>query len=326
MSWIKENKFMVVLGASTLVGAIVLFYIGSMGASKYSKAKEDFDTAYGEAQSFVKGPLFPTAENRDGKKKALAEYRQSVESLQAAFKSFRPEEIKNTSPQDFTNRLIAVDAELRKAFENSNTTLPEGFFSGFESYKTSLARGNATGIMTYQLEGIKNILLALASSGPSELKNLHRPSLPEEAGNEFKPQPNDVARALPLEITFIGPEKSVRSFLTAINDTKTGQFNIVRSLRITNAKKDPPKTSDAKFERPAAAGAAAAGADPIFGGAFVLPSDEPAEEGAEPAEPAAEPTPVLSSNRILAQVLGNEELQVVIRLDIMKFLPAKKLP
>jgi hypothetical protein len=326
MSWIKENKFMVALGGGTLLGAIVLFYIGSQGASKYTQAKEDYDSAYSEVQSFVKGPLFPTAEHRDGKKKALSEYRESLESLQAAFKPFRSGKIENTSPQEFTNRLIAVDGELRKAFEASETALPDTIFWGFENYRTSLPRGNATGIMTYQLEGIKNVLLALAASGASELKNLHRPPLPEEAGNEFKPQPNAVARPLPVEITFRGPEKSVRAFLSSITKAE-GQFNIIRSLRVMNEKKDPPKTSDAKFEKPVAA-APGADANNIFGGAFVLPSDEPAEgeDATETAPAAPAPAPAPSSNRILAQVLGSEEVLVVIRLDIMQFLPAKKLP
>ena len=102
---------------------------------------------------------------------------------------------------------------------------------------------------------------------------------------------------------------------------------MIRSLRITNDKKDPPRAADAKFDKPAAAKPAAA--SDIFGGAFVLPGDEsrrrevaekPADRSRQPAPPPAD------SSRILAQVLGNEELQVFLRLDLMQFLPAKKLP
>ncbi len=124
--------------------------------------------------------------------------------------------MKNVSPQDFTNQLKAVNEEVRKAFEDSGTKVPDPFFCGFENYKTSLARGNATGILDYQLAGIKNLMLALAKSGATELKNLYRPLLPEEDGREYKPQDSDVARPLPLEITFAGPEKAVREFLSAI--------------------------------------------------------------------------------------------------------------
>lgn len=334
MSWIKDNKFVVALGCATLVGAVLLFLVGSKGTSRYEQAEADFAAAAADVTKFERGPLYPRPENRDGKAKAIDEYRKSVEALQAAFESYRPEELKNVSPQDFTNHLKAVDQELRKAFDESKTKLPDPFFCGFENYKTSLARGNATGILEYQLEAIQNLMLALAKSGASELKNLHRPLLPEEEGKDFKPQDNEVARSLPLEITFSGPEKSLRGFLSTLVQ-EDGQYVVIRSIRISNSKKDPPRASDAQFEKPAPVKPTAAG--DVFGGGFVLPGEEPkpevkkAPEGAAPAPevaplpppPAAAPT---GSARILSQVLGNEEVQVFLRLDLMLFLPAKKLP
>lgn len=325
MSWIQDNKFLVALGGGTLLGVAALGFLGIQGSSKFEQAQTDFQTAYDEASSYVKGPLYPKNENRDGKKKAIDEYRASIESLQAAFEPYRPKEIKNVTPQDFTTSLKAADVEVRKAFENSETVVPEAFFLGFEGYKSSLARSTATGILSFQLGAIKDIMLSLAKSGPSELKNVHRPALEEEDGREFKPAETAVARPLPLEITFLAPEKSVREFVSSLVKAE-GKYLVIRSIRIVNAKKEPPRAADAKFEKPAAA--APAGGDP-FGG-FVLPGEEPAAGEAAPAPaaeaPAAAPVATGNSNRILAQVLGNEELQVFIRLDIMQFLPAKKLP
>jgi hypothetical protein len=336
MTWIKDNKFLVALIGGTLVGIILIYIVGSKGASSYVQAKQEFDTAASEASNFERLALYPRAENRDGKSKALDDYRAAIKELQAAFEPFRTAEIPNISPQEFTDRLKSVNDQVRQAFAESKTTVPEAFFSGFEDYKTTLARGNATGLLEYQLGGIKDLMLALAKSGASELKNLYRPALPEEQGNPFQPQPADVARPLPLEITFTGSEKSVRDFLSAITKLE-GRFVVIRSLRIANAKKEPPRAADAKFEAPAAA--AAAGAAPavtdIFGGAFVLPGDDaaaagdkPAAAGDKPAAPTA-PTPPpapADSSRILAQVLGNEEVQVFLRLDLLQFLPAKPLP
>jgi hypothetical protein len=319
MSWFKDNKFLVVLGGTTLVLAIVLFMVGSKGGGRYDQAKQDYDTAVSEATSYERLPLYPRPENRDGKSKALDEYRKATEALQAAFKPYRSEKPVNVSPQEFTNQLKAVNDALSKAFSNSNTKLPEGFFSGFERYRTELARSEATGILGQQLQSIKSIMLALAESGPSELRNLHRPGLPEEEGRAFEARPDQVARPLPLEITFVGPEKSARQFLSAITRPDS-QYVVIRTLRISNVKKDPPRAADAKFDKPPTAAPAAAD---IFGGAFVLPADgEEAKEG----EPAPPPAPKADSSRILAQVLGNEEIQVFVRLDVMSFLPAKKLP
>jgi hypothetical protein len=334
MSWIKDNKFVVALGCATLVGAVLLFLVASKGTSRYEQAAADFAAAAADVSRFERGPLYPNRENRDGKSKAIDEYRKSAELLQAAFESFRPEELKNVSPQDFTNHLKAVDQDLRKAFEESKTKLPDPFFCGFENYKTSLARGNATGILEYQLAAIQNLMLALAKSGASELKNLHRPPLPEEEGKDFKPQDTEVARPLPLEITFSGPEKSLRGFLSSLVQEE-GRYVVIRSIRVSNSKKDPPRASDAQFEKTAPVKPAAA--DNVFGGGFVLPGEEPkveakkVPEGAVPAPevaplplpPAAAPT---GSGRVLSQVLGNEEVQVFLRLDLMCFLPVKKLP
>lgn len=322
MSWIKNNKFLAALGGATLVGAVLLLLVASKGSGRYAQAQTDFETARSEVASYARLPLYPSAENRDGKSKAIDEYRKDVTALQAAFEPFRSKALENISPQDFTNHLKAVNDEVRAAFKDAGTRVPEAFFCGFESYKTSLASGNATGILDYQLAGIKKLMLELAKSGAAEFKNLHRPALPEEEGREYQPAATDAVRPLPVELTFVGPEKSVRAFISSIVKPD-GQYAVIRSLRITNAKKEAPNAADAKFEKPADTPGAA---DSVFGGGFVLPGDETAkpEGGQKPAESPAPPP--LGSSRILSQVLGNEEVQVFLRLDLMQFLPTREIP
>jgi hypothetical protein len=325
MTSIKDNKFLVALGGITLLGVILLLFLGFRSGSRYDLAKEEFELAASEASSFENLKLYPRQENRDGKSKALEDYKKATESLQQAFEPYRPKELTNVSPQAFTDQLKKVNDELLTAFNDAGTKVPEDFFSGFERYRTSLARGETTGMLNYQLEAVRFIMKALAQSGASELKNLYRPQIPEEEGRPWEPQPNQVARPLPLEITFVAPEKAVRQFLSSITKPEP-YFTVIRSLRITNTKKDPPRASDAKFEKaqPSAPAEAA-----VFDGGFVLP---PADgEEAAPAQPAeaAAPAPAparADSSRILAQVLGMEEVQVFIRLDVMQFLPAKPLP
>ncbi len=320
MSWIKDNKFVVGLGGGTLLGAALLIFFGLKGSTRYDEALERFVAAADEASSFEKLALYPKVANRDGKTKAIADYRQSLDSLQTSFEPFRPKEIKNITPQEFTNNLLAANAEIRKAFEGSGTAVPEPFFVGFEGYKTALAPGKITGILDYQLASIKSLMLTLAEAKPTALKNLHRPALPEEENQNFTPGAS-AARSFPLEITFTGPEASLRDFLSSIVAYKD-KFVVVRVMRVTNDKKDPPRAADAKFDKPAPEKPAAG--DSPFGGGFVLPGEEPAAGAA--AEPAAPAPPVVDSSRILAQVLGNEQVNVFIRLDVLQFLPSKKLP
>ena len=325
MSWIKDHKFVLGLTGGTLVGAVALYFVGSKGMERYQSAKDQYQTAAAEVESYKKINPYPSSNSRDAKQKAVDEYRQSLQALQASFDAYRVKELKNVSPQDFTNHLKSASDEVRKACKDSGTKLPDAFFCGFEGYKDGVAKGNATGILEYQLDGVKEVLLALSKSGASELKNLHRPPLVEETGEdkgEYKAADGDIARALPLEMVFVAPEKSAREFLSALGRLD-GKFVVIRTIRIASTKKDPPRTSDAKFAAPTKPVAAAAADDPFAGG-FQLPAEGgAAPTPAEPPKPAPKP---VDSGRVLSQVLGSEEVQVFVRLDFLRFLPTQKLP
>jgi len=322
MSWIKNNKFTAVLVGGTLLAVLLLFFWGSNGSGRYDEAMTRFTAAAEEVNGFEKLRLSPKIGNKDGKTKALASYRQALDGFQAAFESYRPKDIKDVTPQEFTTDLLATNTEVRKAFEDAGATVPEPFFVGFESYKSVLANGKTTGLLGYQLSGIKELMLALAKSKPKALNNLYRPRLPEEDGQTFTPPSNAVTRSFPLEITFTGPEKSARDFLTSIAASKN-RFFIVRSIRVSNEKKTPPMATDAKFDSPAVE--KPQGDTSGFGGGFVLPGDSaPSVDGAPVAEAPA--SKQVDTSRILSQVLGNEQVNVFIRLDLLQFLPAKKLP
>lgn len=321
MSWIKDNKFIVSLGGGTLLGVILLYLAGSRGATGYDEAKTAFEESSGAAAGYEKLSPYPKKENSDAKRKAVDEYRKSVESLQGAFKAYRPGEKKNISSQEFTNNLLAANTEIRAAFEGSKTIVPEAFFVGFEKYKSALAPDKATGVLNYELDGIKSVLLKLAAARPSELRNVVRPALPEEDGKAFTPGAADAYRRYPLELTFIGTEGSMRDFFSSIVKPD-GAFVTVKLVRVASTKKEPPRSSDAKFDKPAAekSSSSSSSSSSPFGGGFVIP-DESA-----PAAAAASAPKAPDSSRILSQVLGAEQVQVFVRLEILEFLGEKKLP
>ncbi|NJM36450.1 MAG: hypothetical protein HC845_00420 [Akkermansiaceae bacterium] len=315
MSWIKENKFLAGLAGGTLAGTILLFVAGYLGLSNYNKTKEKFDAGLSEVSAAEGIALYPSEENRDGKNKALEDYKKAVESLQTTFDKFRPQEIKDVTPQAFADSLLAANAEVRQAFEAAGATLPEQFFLGFERYKTSLAPASTTGILNYQMDAVKKLMLALAAAKPAELKNIYRATLLEEEGQSFDPA-TTVTREFPMEISFLGTEESVRNFFTAISKTENGYF-VVRSARFTNQKQQAPNLSEAKFETAAPAEDASSDSG---GGDFLLPGEEAPAAGADPAAATTD------SSQILSQVLGSEKIQVFVRLDLVQFLPVKKLP
>jgi hypothetical protein len=310
MSWIKENPFVATLGGITLVGTAGLLLVGNHFGSKYQQSLDEYTA---DAQLVAEGEklaLYPKQENLDAKKKALRDYRDSISKLQIAFDKYRPVAPKPVTSQEFTDNLREADAKVREAFAAANTKLPDAFFLGFETYKGTVARDNATGVLNYQLGAVSELFQALAKAAPSEVKNVHRPKLVEEEGGKFD-DPAAVSRALPIEVTFRGTEKSVRQFLSDLASSGT-HFYVIRTIRVTNDKLVGPLPAEIRFEETPAPGASPEGTTGI-----VLPG----EAAVQPAQVA-----VTDSSRKLIQLLGAEQLNVFLRIDILQFLPTKELP
>lgn len=388
MNWIKENRFLVILGSITLVVTALLWILGSSAASRYDDAKGRFDAALSSALNFERLALYPTLSNQAEKEKKLNEYKQELKELQVAFESYRPKAITNGSPQEFVNVLKEANTETRAAFTAKGAELPENYFCGFESYAGGRQpSGNATGVLSYQLGAMRQILLDLAAAGPSKLLNIHRPKLPEEEGKPYEPQKGEIARSLRVEISFQAKEKAARAFVSSLVNYHHSHYVVIRGMRVKNQSKLPPKASDAKFEgmimgagtTPAAS---LFNADSLFGpapselaaptapapapvlapvtpapavtpapvtppapaapapGVPVVPEDPaagtpaipavpPAVTPVAPAAPAA-PVPaapgVPDSSQVLAQVLGDEEVQIILILDVMLFNEPGKIP
>ncbi|MDE0836268.1 MAG: Amuc_1100 family pilus-like protein [Akkermansiaceae bacterium] len=324
MNFLKSNPFVSALAGITILVCGVLFFLASKGGAKYDEAKVGFDESYAVVQLSESIPLYPKDENRDGKRKALGEYRESISELSSLFDKYRPGDIENNSPQGFANSLKKASEEASKALESGSCELPDKFFLGFEGYSEKLANKGATGALGYQLDGIKHALLGLAEARPSELIKIHREPIPEERNKKFKPKPNDVARNFAVEMTFRGSEASARQFISYLGETDL-YYYVVRCVKIINEKDVPPKVSDAKFERDEPA-AEPAVANPFGDFNFPGEDDAPVEEpAAEEVDDAPEPEEV-DTSRILAQVLGGEEVVVFVRFDLSMFLPSKALP
>lgn len=330
MSWIQENKFIVALGAGTVVAAGLLLYAGSKGSSRYQVALEEHQAAASAVSNFERLPLYPQTDHLDGKRKAISDYRQAIDDLQEAFTKFQPEEIEQVSPQELGNRMVTANEEATRLLREAGVALPAGFFSGFEGYTTSLANSAATPVLGRQIGMVTSVLGDLAKAGPSELLNFRRERQPEEEGNSWQAQDQDIARPFSFEVTFRGTEESARRFLSKLADSSE-RFVVIRTVRISNESKEPPKSSDAQF---GAAPGAAAAPDPFaggFGGFFLPPDDDedaadaPDAPAVAPA-PAPAPAPAAGGTRMLGQVAGSELIQVFVRFDILQFLPPGQLP
>ena len=336
MSWIQENRFAAGLGGITAVAAAGLIFWGIKANGSYSQAKEDYTAAADQVDTLVKGPLYPSDANLQAKKKAVSDYEKSVADLQKAFTKFRAATPPNVDQDVFTDNLLKAKEVAAKAFSEVKpvaTELPPEFSMGNETYTASPPPKEATGILTFELDAISELMANLAAAAPTKLLNIHRPQLEEESKKVFDPKGKSF-RALPIEISFAGTEATLRKFISSLDNSEK-HYYVVRSMRVINEKVKAPTAADSDLKnedgeaKPDCGGAAPA-ADPFGGaaGGFVLPGEEPpapAAGGATPAPPAAGDAAAPSGDGvILQQVLGSEKINVFLRIDIIQFLEAPK--
>ncbi len=331
----QDNKFPIMLGAATAVVAGGLIFWGISSGGKYAAAKDQYSTTASEIDELGRIKPSPNADNADAKKKAVTEYRANVEELQGAFDSFRKPQLEDVAGDVFTDRLLEAKKTLLAAFEDAEAEVPDGFLAGVERYTEEPPRRKATGVLLYQLDAFTELLTLLAKARPAEVINVYRPETPEESGKEFEAG-GDPYRAHAIELSFKGRESALRDFLGALDDSENFYY-VVRSLRIRNEDQDSPNAKDADFEAPAAAAETGNAADDIFaaggfdfvddGGDFgsedvdAAGDEEPAEAVEE--QPAAAAT---DTGEILKQVLGDELIEVFMRIDVLQFLEPAELP
>ncbi len=335
MNWIKNNLFVSILAFVTLVICAVLFFIASKNAARYSATKEDFTSSFRQVTAAERTELYPTADNRDAKAQALNQYATEIEELSSLYDPYRQVEMAAIRPQELQNRLKASTDKVVSAFRQAGSSLPGDFFMGFERYRGNLPSTNATALLNYDLKGIENVMLNLAKSRPSEVYKIFRETIPEENGEPYVERPGEVARMFGWEIAFKSSEAAAREFISSLGSTEPFYY-VVRAVRIKNERDDPPKVSDATFEMPESV-TTVDEAPAEFGSGFILPgAEEEIQEAEEESTPESEedkpsdiaaPIPAeIDTTRILAQVLGSEEVIVFVRFDLALFKASQEIP
>lgn len=314
----QENKFPIVLGAVTAVAAGGLIFWGLKNGGRYNEAESSFQSAESEMLNLTREPIKPTDDNRRSKRSALRDYAGDVARLQERFDPYRRPQPPNVEPGAFVDALLAASERLDGQFGEHGVTTPDPFFLGMGRYTTQQpGRGN-TGLLNFALGAFEELFAKLAAAAPSELLNVSWGGLPDEG--------NGIFRRHALEITFRGSEESLREFLGSLDDSEDYYYQ-VRVMRVQNVRDTAPNAGDARFQQ---AAAEVEEPDDIFGGGFDFgetedeAEEEPnGEEGGEADAPAAEPA---DSGEILKQVLGSEEIQVFLKIDVLQFLEPREIP
>jgi hypothetical protein len=340
----KENKFASAMLGVAFAAFVAIYFFSGSKSTAYEDAKEEYDRNALRYSQLSRTKPFPSPASLTERKKEVSEYRTQVEELQAELVKFRPEKFVRISPSEFTTRVKEVATSLKEKYDGSGIAYPEKWQAGFEEYTSGVARDDATNYLNYQLEAFNWLFETLITAGPTELSNVYRPRLAVEDGKPMweapmlgrRPDPNAVEppyHALPVELTFLGSESSLRNFLVALAnaDAEKGEpFFMIRSVRVQNTRADePPKKSDATFK----AAPVIEEEDPF--GDFGFPGEDadPGGEGVEPEEDGGEPVPLpdfapqpAGGEQILGRILGGEELYVFLQLELVFFRDEVELP
>ena len=338
--WIKENKFAAAMLGISLLALIGTYLFSGSKSAAYDASKFDFDTSVSNYNRLIGMKPYPNSDNLEDRKKAVTAYRGQVEGLQKALLAYRPEKFEQVDASGFSSRVKEVGDALKSLYTGKGIAFPEKWQLGFETYTISPPEDEATAHLNYELDGFKWLYTALADAGPSELLNVYRARLPVEDGEVVAPKPTrrrgrqaktlpKSYQALPIELTFRGPESSLRKFLESLAGSKAC-FYVIRSVRIQNTKPaTPPKLSAANFEEE----------DPDEvddggDGEFIIPGEdggvEKDEDGLEEVDLNI-PAPNLKAaapkgEQKLSRVLGAEEVNVFLQLELILFQDDIELP
>ncbi len=336
--WIKNNKFEALLLLVVLIVAVGAFLFGRGKGELYEVERESYQQ-YLASVSGLKGKRpYPTPENAKNFESQIDGYEGVVDGLRDKMLSYRPDTLGEMPPAKFIENLNAVRSEVTRVFDARGIEYPgDKFYLGFENYTGNLPKGEATAQLDYQLGAMKALFGIVADARPSALINVYRAKLPIEQ----KPKVEEVPRGrggrsrgskpkealpyerLPVELTFRSTEPVMRKIIADLASHEDYYF-VVRSLRIQNEKLgEAPSREDVEFEAPVEEPGEAFGDE--FGDA--LPADDVADPAApaDPEAPAAlevDPGPAVAAGegrRILGQVLGAEQIDVLLEVDIVLF-------
>lgn len=331
MSWIQENKFVAGLaGVTAVVGGAILFFGNSQG-SAYDAKMLEFEDLKSKHTKLVKAKPYPDAANLKARQNLIKSYEQVIGDVRTALAGYQPGKLEKLTPQQFSDIQVKMQSELRAAFEQAGTTIPQECAFGFEKYVDKQPKASATARLNFELGAMKWMLTKLADVKPQALISLKREELASEKGAVPAAQPvrrnngrgqkgSTVEKPyvlMPVELAFTATEASLRDFLKEMANSKE-YFYAIRAIRIRNEKQTAPTVKDADFPSGGGNGGVTPTTDDPFGG-IELPDVGDDEEGDGDGEPQPEiaPKPVANGERILKQVLGSEKLNVYISFDIL---------
>jgi hypothetical protein len=256
MNFFKENPF---LSGLIVVAVIVLGGLGfllSQSLSEYSLQKENLDARIAELHRLQNASPYPSEENVAATRAIAQETREALLALEAQARSLLPEVPADITPQQFQDDLRRVVSSVVEKAAEAKVTLPEGFYLGFDEFRTALPDPIQAPFLARQLAVNTWLVNAIIESGVSQIDVFTRNELPIEKSLDAatfpeNPEPADIIRTNTLVLSLTGEQGRVRR---ALNDViKAPQFLIIRAIEMSNSSQDGPSRVDTPVEATTAA-------------------------------------------------------------------------
>lgn len=337
MSWVQENKFLAGLAGVTVVGAGVLGYLVLQASSNNAQARATYEEKSAELNRLQTLTPFPSSENVKKLDEQRAKHAEAIKQLQQNLSKIELP-LEDISQLQFQDRLRATVDALNQSASQNGVKRAEGFNLGFDRYLSEPPRPEASAPLARQLKAIEILVQGLIANRVAELRELKREELPAEKGTPAaepaakggKPSAGDkggdtLVTGSTVEIAFLADQGSFKQILNGIISNKE-QFYIPRLVTVVNEKQEPPSRTvaaapafaPAAFPDPAAE--AAPGVDPA---AQPQPGVDPAapavDPSAAPAQPGAFPEPPLPGAGMKTIIVGDERIEVKMRIEIVDF-------
>lgn len=340
MSWIQDNKFVAGLGAATVVLAGGLLYMGSAASDDYAVVTKKLQKAKSSVIRMKRQSPYPNHSAQSSTRTEVNAFTEQASTVQAKILSIvgKYNPAGESSPV-FNEQLLKFRTELTQLFKDKGVGLPEaeGIYFGFDAYRSGGGiKADDKSRLVYQRNALYWLMTKLAEAQPARLVNVHRPLLKEEGGEIVEEQPKsrsrrsrsrrsaktevkpiDVVDNLPVEVSFVGNEDSLKAFLASIANegmTKDGYPFSVRAMRVMSERQVSPVVELAEAAAPAE-----------DRGATSLDDFSIEMIDAAPSAGATRPATGGSIEPIIEPIAGFDLLHVRILLDLQLFKQADEV-
>ncbi len=321
MNWVRNNRFLAGFLAVMLLGVGGLGFLLYTALGRYTAVDERYKTQVAELKRLQALPPYPDQANQVKYEEVRKNYAQTVRDLQTSLANYEPApENPPPTPLQFQDRLRREVEETLAQAQTAGIEMPkERFYLGFEQYSGTPPDVAATPLLSSELNAITDLVkILIQSKHITALSYIKRSPVPGEtglfgatatpvtpaAGKPGAAAPAPLVVKYPIEVAFTALPNSFREVLNAI--TTAQRLYIVRAVLVKNEMDKGPSRTLATVTDPAAPGAApAAPAAPLDPNAPPLP-----DKGPPP----------------LRYVVGQERLNVVLRIELTKVTPPPAAP